>query len=58
MRRLLRERAKLTQAEVGHRLGVDRSAVCRWENGSRSPRGAALDGYANLLAELAKDGWA
>lgn len=33
--RALRERAGLTQDELAAKLGVNRSAVCRWERGRR-----------------------
>lgn len=32
-----RERANLSQAELGRRIGVSRSAVCKWESGNRLP---------------------
>ncbi len=34
--RHLRERARLTQAEVATLLGTDETSVSRWENGSRA----------------------
>lgn len=50
--RLVRERAGLSQEEMAKVLGVDRSAISRWENAKRVPRPAMLDRYAQLLAEL------
>jgi transcriptional regulator with XRE-family HTH domain len=50
--RLVRLRAGLTQAEVGELLGVDRSAVARWEAGTRMPQGSLIDRYRDLLANL------
>ena len=31
---------------------VSRSAVCRWEAGDRTPRGAAAVAYATVLAAI------
>lgn len=53
--RALRERVGLTQAEVATLLGVDKSAVTRWENGHRFPRRRARLAYAALLERLAKE---
>ena len=39
MVRALRQRAGLTQREVGDALGVTSVAVSLWERGSRMPRG-------------------
>jgi transcriptional regulator with XRE-family HTH domain len=50
--RLVRLRAGLTQAEMGELLGVDRSAVARWEAGTRMPQGKLIDRYRDLLAKL------
>lgn len=58
MRRLLRERARLTQADLAETLRVSPATVSRWESGARTPRGHALDQYADLLIELTKEGWA
>jgi DNA-binding transcriptional regulator YiaG len=55
MRRLLRERANVTQAELAEALGVARSTVSRWEAGLRGPRGAHADGYSELLDRLAAE---
>lgn len=49
--RFIRERAGLTQAEIAGLLGVDRSAVSRYESGRRIPSGAVLDRYAKVLTE-------
>lgn len=47
--RFLRKRARLTQDELGKRLGLNgKSAVCLWESGETSPRADMLP----LLAEL------
>lgn len=33
----LRERAKLTQEDVGRKLNIHQSAVCHWETGNTKP---------------------
>lgn len=50
--RLVRNRAGLTQAELADVLGVDRSAVSRWESGARTPRSAVLARYMDLLDRI------
>jgi transcriptional regulator with XRE-family HTH domain len=55
LRRLLRERAGLSQAEVAEALGVSRPAVTRWESGQREPRSAVRVAYVELLERLAQD---
>lgn len=55
VRRLLRERAQLSQEQVAGALGVARSAVTRWELGQRSPRGDLLGRYVTLLDRLAAE---
>jgi transcriptional regulator with XRE-family HTH domain len=56
IRRLLRERARLSQADVAAVVGVDRASVARWELGSREPRGDLLDAYVEILDRLATAG--
>jgi transcriptional regulator with XRE-family HTH domain len=53
VRRLLRTRASLTQAELSTVVGVDRAAISRWESGQRTPRGETLDAYLDVLEKLA-----
>jgi transcriptional regulator with XRE-family HTH domain len=53
MRRYLRVRAGLTQDDIGAVLGVSRVAVTRWELGQRTPQGALLDRYIELLDAIA-----
>lgn len=53
VRRLLRERAGLSQAEVAAVLGVGRTAVTRWETGARHPRRPSRVAYIELLERLA-----
>lgn len=50
--RLIRARAGVTQDELAQILGVDRSAVSRWESGSRMPRPNTLARYSQLLDRL------
>ena len=51
--RLLRQGAHLSQDEIASALGVTRSAVSRWESGHRTPRGATLEEYIEILDRLA-----
>ena len=53
IRRLLRERVGVSQEAVAQMLDVSRPTVTRWESGRRTPRGALLRGYADLLERLA-----
>jgi DNA-binding XRE family transcriptional regulator len=55
VRRLLREGAHLTQADVAHVLGVSRVACTRWESGTRTPRGELAERYRALLDRLAQE---
>lgn len=50
--RYVRQRAGLTQEEIAEVLGIDRSAVSRYESGQRTPTGPLLDEYASLLRRL------
>lgn len=50
--RQIRERARLSQADVARSVGADQSTVARWERGERAPRGAAALKYALLLDRL------
>ena len=47
-----RLRAGVTQVELAATVGVTPAAVCRWESGSRRPRGAAALRYARILEAL------
>lgn len=53
--RLIRLRAGLTQGEMANLLGVDRSAIARWELGTRTPRTDILIRYRDLLDRLAAE---
>lgn len=54
--RLVRRRANLTQGDIAALLGVDRSAVSRWEAGERTPRVEVLARYLALLDQLGSEG--
>ena len=54
-RRFLRERGGLSQEEMAEALGVTRTAVTRWEQGTRTPRRGSLDAYAELLERLRRE---
>lgn len=43
-----RQKAGLSQSQVAKELGVDQSAVCRWETGENMPRAATLVLMAKL----------
>lgn len=51
--RWLRKRGKLTQLEVAAFVNTNRATVSRWESGERTPRGAQLARYLELLDRLA-----
>jgi DNA-binding transcriptional regulator YiaG len=51
----IRLAAQLTEREIGTSIGVTAATVCRWERGSRKPRGHQRDAYADLLARLAEE---
>ena len=55
LRRLVRERAGLSQQQVADAMGVTRPTVTRWENGLRVPRTASRARYAELLERLRKE---
>lgn len=52
-RRRLRETHELTLADMGELTGVKAPTVCRWELGTREPRGLLRDRYCQVLTELA-----
>ncbi len=54
-RRLMRERAGITQTDLARVLGVDRATVSRWESGDRQPEAAFLPAYLAALDRLAKE---
>ena len=54
IRRLLRERARVSQSEIAAVANVDRASVSRWESGAREPRGENLENYLEILDRLAR----
>lgn len=50
--RMIRQSVHLTQGDVAEAIRVSPSTVCRWETGSRAPRGAPALRYLDLLDEL------
>lgn len=55
VRRALRERVGLTQADIASVLGVDRATVSRYETGKRTARGDLATAYRALLDRLARE---
>jgi transcriptional regulator with XRE-family HTH domain len=55
VRRLLRQRAQLSQREVAAALGVTHPTLSRWEAGRRTPGGLLLERYVELLDRLAAE---
>lgn len=51
-RRALRESLGLTLADVAAAVRVSVVAVHRWESGARTPRGALLKSYFDVLERL------
>lgn len=49
MIRNIRKSKKLTQEQLARELGVRRSTVAMWENGSSQPRTALLPKLADIL---------
>lgn len=47
-----RERLGLTQAGAAALLGVSKSVIEKWENGSRSPLNITQEGAIDRLAKL------
>ena len=55
-RRLLREKAGLSQQDLAEAVEVSRAAVSRWELGERNPRvGPTLDSYMAALERLERE---
>jgi DNA-binding transcriptional regulator YiaG len=52
--RAIRERARLSQADIAGDINVDSGTIARWEAGIRSPRGTAALRYGRLLQELSE----
>jgi len=51
--RAIRQRACLTEAEVGSLLGVGACTISRWETGRRFPSGNLILTYKRILDRLA-----
>ena len=51
----IRLAAHLTEKEIGTSVGVTAATVCRWERGTRKPRGRQRDAYAAVLSALGKE---
>lgn len=47
--RQFREQAGLTQKQLAEAVGVDQSAVARWENGENNPTAARIMQIADVL---------
>jgi DNA-binding transcriptional regulator YiaG len=54
VRRVVRQRAGLSQGDVARVLGVNRVSVTRWESGAREPRRSNAVSYAALLDRLVR----
>jgi DNA-binding transcriptional regulator YiaG len=52
VRQEIRRKADVAQDRMAQELGVHRVTFLRWERGDRTPRGARLDAYAQLLRDL------
>lgn len=50
----VRTDARLSMRDVAMAVGVDTSTVCKWEAGTRVPRGDAAWRYAELIDGLAR----
>lgn len=50
--RQIRERARVSQADLGHAIGSDGPQISRWEAGKAQPRRDYALKLAALLAEL------
>lgn len=52
MRKAIRQDAGVSLRRAGAALGVSGQAVALWERGERTPRGANLTEYVELLRQL------
>ena len=53
--KLIRARAGVVQEDLALSLGVKSATISRWENGARTPRGALLERYLDVLDRLARE---
>jgi len=51
-RRLIRERAGISQVAIARALNTTPASVCRWEAGTRNPGVTLLEPYLELLERL------
>jgi transcriptional regulator with XRE-family HTH domain len=56
LRRLIRVRAGVPQADLAAELGVNRASISRYENGRREPYGPVLRAYIEALDRLMLEG--
>jgi DNA-binding XRE family transcriptional regulator len=54
--RLIRENAGVSVRQLAASLGINPSAVSRWERGERVPSGRHAERYALLLEQLGREG--
>lgn len=54
-RRQLRRRSGISQQTIALALGVTRAAVAKYEAGARTPRGAVLRAYVDILDRFAEE---
>ena len=55
IRRMIRERAEISQADLARAVGVGRATVARWEAGTRTPGRRVLGRYLEVLNQLVGD---
>ena len=55
LRRLIRQRAGVSQDAVAEALGIDRASVSRYESGRRTPCAAVLRRYLDVLDRLVEE---
>lgn len=48
--RIIRQRKKVTQKELAHKLGVSRQAICMWESEKRELKMSMLNKIAKILS--------
>ena len=52
IRRMIRERAEISQADLARAVGVGRASVARWEAGTRTPGRKVVGRYLEVLDQL------
>jgi transcriptional regulator with XRE-family HTH domain len=53
---MIRENAGISVRQLAANLGLNPSAVSRWERGERVPSGQHAEQYAEVLEQLAREG--